>query len=560
MRRFVTLAAAAALSAVLAACSSSSPGSGSPSGSGSAPGSGSASGSGSPATSGFTATTGTPAGDLTQLNWALPGSEPASLDWIYDWDYGPANTIEANLCEGLMRQNPDGTVTPALASKVESPNPTTYVYTIRQGVTFTDGKPMTAADVAFSLSRNVTASPPSYWGLWYANVKSIVATSSDTVTVTLKQPDVLFSEMMSTPAGYVGEKAYIQAKGSAYGTSAGGVMCTGPYSLKNWSKGQSVTLARNDHYWDPSLQPKAATVVMSFIPDPSALNSALLNGEVSGASGITVSSLAALRNTGSGHLYVNQGTETVVMQFANLTSGPLKDVRVREALRDVVDYAGITKGLMNGYAEPAKSSTPAPTWGYAKAVFKAGDAALAGGTQNLDEAKTLLQQAGAPTEPIVIALNSDDQSIINAVTAIQQAAGTIGLKITLKTMPSQEFTNLFYDAKARAAVNVMVNNVTADVPDPLELLIQVAPGAPYNFTGLSNSALASDLAQADQATDPQKRAELTVAAGKIFSDDVLSIPLYSLDARVYLSNQVAGVPVETLTQWYYPWAATVGKA
>ena len=546
MKKLLTLASVMVLPAVLAGCSSSNPDA--------------SKGSGAASERTYTNTTAKPTGDLATLRWGVPASEPPTLDWIYDWDYGPANLILANLCEGLTRQNPDGTSSPALASNVASPDDKTYVYTLRQGVAFTDGKPMTAEDVAFSLNRNLMAAPASYWGLWYQNVESINATGPNTVTVKLKKPDALFAQLMSTPAGYVGQKAYIQAKGAAYGTAAAGVMCTGPFSFGSWSKGQSITLKRNDSYWDPALKARAATVVMNFIPDPSALNSALLTGEVDGASGITVSSLKGLRNATSGKLYFNKGTETVVMQMNDLTGGPLKDLRIRQALRDVVDYTGITKGVLGGYAQPAKSVAPEATWGYAPNVFKAGDASLTGGKQDLAGATKLVAQAGAPTEPIVIAVNSDDVSIVNAVTAIQASALTIGLKVEIRKLPASEFTNLFFDEKARKSVNVLVNNVTVDAPDPLELLYQVIPGSPYNFTGIDDKAFATAITKATEATDDSERANLTNTALKMYNDQVYGIPLYSLDARLFLNKAVTGAPVNTLSQWYYPWAATVGKS
>src|SRR5690606_14315766 len=159
-------------------------------------------------------------------------SEPPSLDWIYNWSYGADNTIVANVCEGLRRQMPDGSIAPALASGMDQPDPLTYVYTLREGVTFHDGSTMTADDVAFSLRRHLEADPASYWGLWYDNVESIEATGAAEVTVRLSKPDVLFDTMLSTPAGYVGSRQAIEDAGTAYGSPAGGVVCTGPFSLK----------------------------------------------------------------------------------------------------------------------------------------------------------------------------------------------------------------------------------------------------------------------------------------------------------------------------------------
>ena len=84
--------------------------------------------------------------------------------------------VVANLCDNLMRQNPDSTYSPALASAVTTPDATTYVYDLRSDVTFTDGKPMTADDVVFSLQRQMNPDVGSYWSVWFQNVDSITKT------------------------------------------------------------------------------------------------------------------------------------------------------------------------------------------------------------------------------------------------------------------------------------------------------------------------------------------------------------------------------------------------
>src|SRR6267378_3766235 len=166
--------------------------------------------SGGTTPSGLTATTPAAKATIAAVNWNLPLGEPTSLDWIVDWDYGSANTVLSNLCEGLWRQTPDGKIVPGLALSMANPNSTTYVYTMRPGVFFSDGHPMTAEDVAYSLNRHLVGTA-SYWQLWYANVATVSVTAPLEVTVKLKKPDVLINEMMSTPAGYVGEEAFLNA-------------------------------------------------------------------------------------------------------------------------------------------------------------------------------------------------------------------------------------------------------------------------------------------------------------------------------------------------------------
>lgn len=93
----------------------------------------------------ITVNTPAPSGELDKLTWSTY-AEPFSLDYVYAFDY-PDNQVLANVCELLTRLNPDMTTSPGLATKVDTPTPTTWVFTIREGVKFHDGTTMTADDV-----------------------------------------------------------------------------------------------------------------------------------------------------------------------------------------------------------------------------------------------------------------------------------------------------------------------------------------------------------------------------------------------------------------------------
>ena len=118
---------------------------------------GSVSGAGSPAgnvspVKGLAAVT--PAGTkpVSSVVWATT-RDVKSLDPVYSYGY-PENTADSLMCESLLRQAPDGSLEPGLAT-VANPSPTTVVFTLRPGVKFWDGHPVTPADVVYSLDRNI---------------------------------------------------------------------------------------------------------------------------------------------------------------------------------------------------------------------------------------------------------------------------------------------------------------------------------------------------------------------------------------------------------------------
>ena len=148
---------------------------------------------------------------VDRVAWNLP-YEPLSLDPMIGYNYAE-NTVTANLCESLMRLTPELKIEPGLAESVASPDATTLVYKIRAGVTFWDGTPLTADDVAFSLSRQ-TGDAVAYFSDYFRNVKSVTATGEREVTVKLGKPDVLFEQGMAMAAGAIVQKKAAEASGN----------------------------------------------------------------------------------------------------------------------------------------------------------------------------------------------------------------------------------------------------------------------------------------------------------------------------------------------------------
>ncbi len=498
-----------------------------------------------------------PVGDVDRFVWALD-YEPTSLDWVYAYNYAE-NTTLANLCENLLRLTPDLQIEPALAEAFEHPSPTTWVYTIREGVTFHDGSPLTADDVVFSLQRHLDADVGSYWGSWLANVKSIEKTGPMEVTVTLGKPDVIFNQMMATPAGAVASKAYVEAKGATYGTPDGGVMCTGPFMLEEWRKGESLTLARYDGYWDPAHRAHAAEVEIPFITEESTVVSSLVGGQVDGTFEVPPAAIDQLEQTDAGTLYFGPSMQSYDVIVSNIT-GALGDPRIRGALMLALDREGIVAAAVNGRASVLKAAVAPGSWGYAQEVFQAAWDTLPDVSRNLEEAKRLVQEAGPPSGTITLATLAEDEELSIISNALQDAARQLGLELTIKTMPVGKYAPLFFDAKAREGIDMFLTGWYTDVPEPLNMYgtIFTSEGA-SNYSGYSNPQYDQLIEQAAQTDDPQARAELIVQAQQITVDEVPWIPLYSPNVRVFLGNRITGVPT-SFVYLYYPWLADIGQA
>lgn len=495
-------------------------------------------------------------GELDRIAWAV-SSEPASLDWIRNADTA-TGSILANVCEGLLRLAPDMTLQPALAKSVEHPDATTWVYRLNEGVTFHDGSPLTAEDAVFSLKRNLDPQAGSFWSGAFAKVKSIEATGPLEVTVRLSAPDELFNAYMSSPAGVVEHAATVQKLGAQYGSPQGGVNCVGPYKFASWQSGQSITVERDDHYFNPELRAKTKTVEFNIVRDPAATVNGLLAGSLDGTWEVAPASIARLASSGVGTVYYGQSTQgynAIVMD----PTGPLADPVLRKALSMVINRKAIIDVAIKGAGQEQRAPAVPGTWGYAHDTFKAAWDGIESATLDIEGAKKLLATTKAPTRPIVLATtNAEAQSSVIGA-EIQSAAAKIGLDVELKLVPSDQYYAVYTDAAARKGIDLYLTGWGTDFADPLQMYRYFKSGDFYNFFGFSNAEYDALIDKAGGQSDPAERAKSIVAAQKIVVDQALWIPLYAPYNTVFLNARATGTTA-SYVQLHSPWAARIGAA
>ncbi|MER7848964.1 ABC transporter substrate-binding protein [Kitasatospora sp. NPDC096077] len=502
----------------------------------------------------LSASTPTAKGDIDSFTWATY-AEPPTLDYIQAFDY-PQNTILSNVCESLMRWTPQLTLAPGLAEKATNPDPTTWVYDLRAGVHFHDGSVMTADDVVYSFGRQTNPDNAASWAQTFQNVDSVTATGPLQVTVKLKRPDSQFPQYMATAAGVVAAKAGVEAAGKDYGTG-GSLDCTGPFKLGTWNKGQSIELDRFDDYWGTKAKSKKA--VFRFLTDPSARTNAMLSGEVDGGYLIPTESYDRLRKSGVGTLYFGEGLSTVNLNVTNL-QGVLGDVRVRKALSLALDRSGFIKTGLAGAGTVTGALTTRAAWGGAPDdVRKSAFENLTPTTQDLDQAKALVKEAGATGKTVTVATSSIGQDVSLLATAVQSAGAQIGLNVQLKTIAPNAFTALFTDPKAREGLDLFPETYYNSITDPLDLLANFKTGAYQNFGGYSDQAYDGLVDQATAEYDPAKRGAIEAKLQQTASQQLLWIPVAEWPTALFLNKRVTGAPT-TISYMYYPWAADVGAA
>ncbi|MET4159889.1 ABC transporter substrate-binding protein [Agromyces sp. PvR057] len=503
----------------------------------------------------LTAQTAAPSGDIDSFTWANYG-EPYSLDYAYAFDYAD-NMVLSNVCESLLRLNPDYTLTPGLAESFEQSSPTTWVYRIRDGVTFHDGTPLTAADVVASMSRHLDPAVGSSWYSVYQNVTSIEQTGDREVTVTTAIPDSQFNQGMGGSAGVIESAATLAEKGADYGNSTGLVNCTGPFELSEWKSGESITLTRYDGYWDDRLMAKSGEVRFVFMNDANARINALKSGDVDGSWMLPTDGIAQLQASGAGDVYFGLSTATSNLIVSD-TDGPLSDPRVRQALMMALDREGILEAAAKGYGSVSNALTTESVWGEASEQTRTeAFSGLEEYPRDLEAAKQLVEEAGATGEKIVFATApiSNDFTVVSQATVA--AAQSIGLDAEIKTVTPNAYTALFSDPSAREDVDLFYTVWYLSSPDPLEMYGVLRTGEFSNYGEWSDPDFDRIANEAVGTADPDARAKLTSELQHIANEQLPWLPLYTSPMPVFVGERITGV-APSIAFLYYPWAATIG--
>jgi len=488
--------------------------------------------------------------------WAVY-RETSTIDPIFVFDY-PDNAAMAIACESLLRQNPDLTNGPGLATKAEYTSPTSLVITLRDDVNFWDGTPMTAADVVFSLNRQKDPANGGFYGSVFVNVTDIAATGDHEVTITTSSQDMALLGELSGPVGAVVQQKSVEEQGANFGTAAGSVMCSGPYKFASWKVGEGVTFDRNDAYWDTTLPMKLKSITIKGVSDEAVSTSGLLTGEIDGAYPIIASTLDQLR--ASDAVTVTEGPGYGISAFiVSNFDGALKDKRVRQALSMAIDRQGLVTALYKGAAYPARAVAVPGTWGYAKDVFtKAWNELPDVSVPDVEAAKKLVEEAGAAGQTVRIGMSSELNPLAVTAGEIQRAAESIGLKAELVSLSAAAYITFFIDAKAREAVDGFLTTNYPNYADPLGIYAtMIAPAGSQAYNGYADPAAVQLVADARSEVDDTKRAEKVVELQKVITDENLWIPLVAPTNVLVMNKNITGAP-STFQYMFGPWAAYLG--
>ncbi len=358
---------------------------------------------------------------------------------------------------------------PSLASSWEvDESGKVYTFTIREGVTFSTGRPVTAQAVKASFERakaviELIGQQARYPVLF--KMQSIEAPDERTVVITLDEAFAPFLITLAAPNYAIVdvEEAMAHAEGDDYGqawlkaNSAG----TGPYVLEEYIPEQRVVLRRNPNYWGgwDGVQPSVDRIIQLHVPEAATRQLMITQGEVDIVHGLDAAQIAVLANDPNVSIVTNPVAMTINF-LADLRAEPLRDVRVRQALRYAIDYEGMKTVVAGGFGEVMQTNILPGMPGH--------EAEMASYYSfDPERAKALLAEAGYP-DGFEITLVSRDGSVgtvaySKAVTFWQQNLAEIGVKANIVEMTS---ANMWGQISEGTLNGIGISGAGATVFDP----------------------------------------------------------------------------------------------
>lgn len=475
------------------------------------------SGSNSATTGSSTETPSTSGGTVT---FGL-SSDIVSLDPAFSYD--PAtDAVMMQVTEGLLKFDKNSQLVPNIAEKWEAKDPTTYLYTIRKDVTFSDGSPLTIDDVIFSMERTRNPETASYLGWMYESVDKIEKVDDVTIKVTLKQPDALWRYVLATPAGHVISKKYYEANKQNFGKPEGGVLGSGPFKYVSWKTGSEIVIEKNPNYWDKTGGPYLDKVVYKVIPEGTTRVTGLKTGQINMMIGLPLDLVEVVEKLDNVNVQKVDGLRSEVIAF-NTQRKPFDDVKVRQAMNYALDKKKITEQIVKGMGLAPRAVPVMPAlWTFEKDKWEAAYKELPGYDYDMEKAKQLLAESSVPNGFSAKILTDSDTLKMNAALAMQAAVKPLGINLEIEKVTGEELTTRGFGG-ARD-YDLIVNDWGSDFPDPSGNLLPVFHSAYVgeggaNYANYRNPEVDKLLDEQSKIIDDAKRADLMIQAEKILAEE-----------------------------------------
>jgi peptide/nickel transport system substrate-binding protein len=447
----------------------------------------------------------------TDLTIALQ-LEPPHLDPTSAAAGAIDSVLYSNVFEGLTRFMSDGSVVAGLAESWEiDEDGTTYIFNLRDGVTFHDGSAMQAEDVKFTLDRARAEDSANAQKSLFDGIDEVTVIDPQTVEVTLSAPDGNFLFNMAWgDAVIVAPESIEGIKQTPIGT--------GPFTFEEWVQGDRIEISRNPDYWGDAPALEAAT--FKFISDPTAAFAAMMAQDIDAFAGFPAPENLPQFEADPRFQVLIGSTEGETILAMNNKQAPFDNVKVRKAVAHAIDRQTVIDGAMFGLGTPIGTHFAPHNPDYVDLTAQS--------AHDPEQARALLEEAGY-ADGFTTTLKLPPPSYARrGGEIIASQLREIGIETEITNLEWAQWLEEVFRGK-----NFGLTIVSHT--EPFDIGIYARPDYYFQYDNPEFQTLIGDLAE---TSDPEQRSEMLARAQTMIADDYVNGYLFQLafptiaDARI----------------------------
>lgn len=472
----------------------------------------------------------------------------------------PTASLMANVVQGLVAYEPDGTLTEGLAESWEEVSPTEYVYTLKEGARFSTGAPVTIDDVVYSLNYEKDPETGVVSSSFFLTVQSIEKMGANKVKVTLNKPDPTWRYVPAHYPAWIYERKALEAAGENFGGPQGIPIGSGPYAISEMNE-DHITFVRNEFYDGP--KPPVAKFVVRLVADPGTSLAAMQSGDIDGAIYVPLQSVNQWEDVENVDIFstISPNEDQI---WINTEKAPFDDPHVRRALVYAFDRQSVAESVFHGRAVVYPTQVAPDMWANEMSPEEAEARTSDQGPEYpFDMGKAEEEMAASKHKDgfsAEITYPSSAPELGLALQALAQSVKELDINLEVKELNDTPFYGKLFEGE----YDLAASTGSFDYPDPLGFYYVVLcgctiPPAGFNASRYSNPQLDSLFDKAYADTNQESRLDTILEAVSLITEEQPMPILWYREVVTALNSELA---ITDLGPWAYfdtAWMTKVGK-
>jgi peptide/nickel transport system substrate-binding protein len=415
---------------------------------------------------------------------------------------------------------------PSLAEEFTTKDAKTWVFKLRKGVTFHDGKPLTPADVVYSIMRHKNPATGSKAKVLADQIEEVKATGPNEVTFRLTSPNADLPVILGTAHFHIVRDGITDVNAHMAGIG------TGPYKVKDFKPGVKSVAVRNENYWKPN-RPYLDEIEYVGISDENARINAMLAGELDFIIAVNSRSVDRVRGSGKHAIFETKATSYTDLVMRR-DSSPGNNPDFVLAMKHLFNREQMIKSIVLGHGVVANDQPIAPTNRfYAKGLKQR--------PYDPEKAKWHAQKANLGSAAIPVVVSPAATNSVEVALVLQHAARQAGLNLDVRKMPADGYWSQHWMKHP-----VGFGNVNSRPSADLALTLFFKSDAPWNESAWKNPKFDELLLASRAETNVAKRTQLYADMQSMIHDEAgIGIPMFisSLDGHTTKLKGLSPVPI-----------------